>query len=782
MSIQILGYRTYQFLNPKTELYENKISDKFFERGWRAPSVKELFLNLDSYIKDIPEDERWDLHYTLADCYESKRMFKKQNTLAIDIDKADVEKVEYYLRHVAKITQLPKETFAIVTSGGGIHFLWELNNYFAESEEALKEYRKAYVALCRLLQKSIEDDGLPGTIDQGIIMKSATLRLPGTENRKYTPPRKAVLVKSEMETVDWDIWDVTKTSLKTVAGTLDVNELKKFPTPDVDFIKQECGFLRSCYNEPDKVTEQPWYAALSIVGRFPGGTAEAHKMSEGHYKYTFEETEAKAVQAIEKSGPATCARIGEFSAACETCPHRGSITSPIQLRGKDFIATKDTGFWIIVFDKKKGPYPSRPDYEGLRRYFEEKYQYLSTESGNVYTWANTHWVPMADLWIKNFAQENLDPKPNSGQVMEFVNLIQRTNPIKQEWFEETTRRRLNLGNGVLDLESMELQPHGQNFGFTKVLPYNYDKDATCPRFDLFMDEITCTNEELKRVLMEFMGYSFSGMEYQWHKCLMMTGDGSNGKSTFIDAMKALAGGSYSTLLLDQVGSEVSRHALIGRLFNMAEETPRKSLFESSLFKILSSGGEYTAKQLYHQPIEIQNNRTKFIFACNELPDTNDFTHGMIRRLLIVPFNATFTDDNMDTKLKQKLLNELPGILNRVIEGYFRLRNQDGFTKSSTIAAAIEEYKESQDVTAAWLHESIDYDNSNDAWFISSTALYTAYTLHCRKIGAYHASQTTFGKIVKRALKTNSETKRINGRMTRGYSGINPNSPALVQSF
>ena len=59
--IQILGLR--QFTDKETG--EVKLYDSHFNNGWRAPSVQELFTNLDSYIEQIPEDQRWNMFYTV---------------------------------------------------------------------------------------------------------------------------------------------------------------------------------------------------------------------------------------------------------------------------------------------------------------------------------------------------------------------------------------------------------------------------------------------------------------------------------------------------------------------------------------------------------------------------------------------------------------------------------------------------------------------------------------------------------------------------------------------
>ena len=56
--IQILGLRNHK----------GKTSTYFFNEKWRAPSVDNLLLNLDTYLKEIPDKEHYNLHFTLANC------------------------------------------------------------------------------------------------------------------------------------------------------------------------------------------------------------------------------------------------------------------------------------------------------------------------------------------------------------------------------------------------------------------------------------------------------------------------------------------------------------------------------------------------------------------------------------------------------------------------------------------------------------------------------------------------------------------------------------------
>jgi putative DNA primase/helicase len=82
---------------------------------------------------------------------------------------------------------------------------------------------------------------------------------------------------------------------------------------------------------------------------------------------------------------------------------------------------------------------------------------------------------------------------------------------------------------------------------------------------------------------------------------------------------------------------------------------------------------------------------KFMFACNTLPPSTDTTQGLYRRLLVVPFRATFTKDNMDRELRNKLKTEASGIFNKFLDGYDRLISQGRFSNSLAAEMEVEDY-------------------------------------------------------------------------------------------
>lgn len=71
----------------------------------------------------------------------------------------------------------------------------------------------------------------------------------------------------------------------------------------------QCGFIRYCRDNPATLPEPLWYAMISNVARTTGGISLCHQLSQEHPGYSAAETNQKMMQALDASGPHTCAWI-----------------------------------------------------------------------------------------------------------------------------------------------------------------------------------------------------------------------------------------------------------------------------------------------------------------------------------------------------------------------------------------------------------------------------------------------------------------------------------------
>jgi len=769
--IQILGLRDYQ-----TKEGKSGKAEKFFEKGWRAETVGDLFRDIEKHLAKIPEKERFNLYFTVANCFEEKgRKLKEQFIIPFDIDDIDTEKTQNYIDIFCKAIGANENEIGIISSGNGLQFFLELiepitdPNFFDDS-------RKYYGAICDDLNRFMKNAGLPGVADVSVWSKARLMRLPETWNIKPKKGKKrASLLQRFMVPKQWE--------LKKIARIPDVNSddciaseaLKKFPPPDTKGVLEGCEFLKWANAHQEEVTEPQWYAMLSVTALLENGFDLSHNYSKNHPSYDSGECDDKIRQAIDTAGPRTCDKIDKLWGKCHKCPWFNEVKSPILIKTPDYIKTETTGFHNISMDKNGNPKPGKPNYEDMRKFFVKKKPYLTIDSSEiVYTYEDTHWEECFPTYLKNFAQEHFDPIADTTKVNEFSNLVSRTNLIYANWFNDTITNKINFQNGILDTKTMEFTKHGKEYGFRYVLPYDYDVDAICPQFEKFLDEVTDGKEELGKVLLEFAGFSIANHQCKPAKALILIGDGANGKSTFIKVLQGLVGmDNYSALTLQDLKNEANRYQIDGKLFNIAEETPEKSLVDSSLFKNLVSGGEVVIKKLYKQPYRIQS-RCKLIMACNKMPHTTDSTGGMFRRLLLVPFTRQFTEgDNADMHIDDKLATELPGILNLVLKHYQGFRDRGNvFTSSEIIKGEIQSYQKSVDSVFTWFEDSCELKAADYGEPLSVLTMYDNFKYWAEKRGQKPDKYIEFGKKVRRFIPQDSFARKIvDGKKQTVVTGV-----------
>jgi putative DNA primase/helicase len=731
MNIQILGLRDY--IDPKDK--KTKKTERFFDRNWRAPSVPELLADPDKYLANIPLEERYNLYFTTAECVEEKgRKLLTQKVIPFDIDGIDTTKVRETWFAACEALGLIPERNGATFSGNGIWIFTNSSIYISE-ESYFETHRIYYKELCHKINTKLKAKGLAGKADPSVWSPARLARMPNTLNiKKDRENAKAYTLNAVMDG-QIDLIALSGVPLLTKEDQLDKNFMRGYPSPDAVEILSErgCGFLASCKETPNDLTEEQWYAMLGILDWLPNGRHYSHEYSRGYTGYSFEETERKAEQAKQNAGPRTCKNINQIWSKCGTCPHFNKITSPIQLRGKDFVITEKTGFWSYKQNKEGIVTPHKPEVMDLVKFFKRNHTFVSVpETQELFLYNGKHWEEKHTSYLQIYAKDNFTPSVPTHIYDEFKKNVLLTNVVQREWFFKSTNGMFNLQNGVFDMHKDLLIPHSPDFGFVTILPYNYDKDARCPLFDKFMEEVTLGRSDLTTLLLEFAGYSLSNDDNWLQKAMFLNGGGANGKSTYADVIRALAGSdNVSAQRLERLGNPVVNALLENKLLNISEETGAAALFDGQDFKELVSGGHINIKKLYKNQYEVVN-RTKFMLLCNELPMASDGSHGFFRRLVIVPFDAVFNEASRDPHILAKLSTELSGVFNLVLHHYKDLKARGTLTMASTASAAVNKYMVQADVASAWIRDNFELlDTATADKWVTSTDVYQEYSHNCQ---------------------------------------------------
>lgn len=103
---------------------------------------------------------------------------------------------------------------------------------------------------------------------------------------------------------------------------------------------------------------------------------------------------------------------------------------------------------------------------------------------------------------------------------------------------------LNVENGTINLRTGQLYPHSRPDLLTTLAPVYYDPDATCPLWLAFLHRIMGGNTEMVDFLRRAVGYALTG-DVSEQILFFLWGDGSNGKSTFINTILSILGKDYA---------------------------------------------------------------------------------------------------------------------------------------------------------------------------------------------------------------------------------------------
>lgn len=331
----------------------------------------------------------------------------------------------------------------------------------------------------------------------------------------------------------------------------------------------------------------------------------------------------------------------------------------------------------------------------------------------------------------------------------------------------------NVKNGLLNIYTKELKSHTPSFVSLYQFPTTYDPSAQCPLWNSCMDAWTegKEQEEKKLLLQQFAGYILSSSMF-YDKALFLVGDGGNGKSTFVNTLAFVIGEkSTSYIDLEDLYASFGMKGLIGKRLNIVEEVPG-NYYQSNKLKKLISGEEITINIKYKDQMHFIS-QVKFVFAVNIMPRVDDTTTATERRMAIVIFKNNFRDrPNVELRTNQGLLaKELPGIMNWMLEGAVKLRDNKGFIVTEEQKEALGEYRQENSSVEGFIADCLDFAEGK---IVDSAELYKEYQEWCKTDGRKFKSKISFSKEMTaygERYKKFSFFARSNSKGTSHFEGV-----------
>jgi len=305
---------------------------------------------------------------------------------------------------------------------------------------------------------------------------------------------------------------------------------------------------------------------------------------------------------------------------------------------------------------------------------------------------------------------------------------------------------INVLNGTLDLRAFELRPHDRSNLLTKLAPVIYDPSATCPTWEAFLQRVMGGDADLIGFLQRIAGYSLTG-DTSEQVLFLLYGSGANGKSTFLETLRAMIGEEYALQLRPEalmirkgetVPNDIAR--LKGARLVSARETEEGKRMAEALVKELTGGDTITARFLRQEYFDFRP-EFKLFLAANHKPVIRGTDYAVWRRIKLIPFTVTIPPEEQDKALGRKLLGELDGIFAWAVRGCLAWQ-RDGLQVPAAVEAATSAYKAESDTLAAFLAECTTQDGNAET---QASKLYAAYKSWCEDNGEMAITGTMFGR-------------------------------------
>lgn len=322
---------------------------------------------------------------------------------------------------------------------------------------------------------------------------------------------------------------------------------------------------------------------------------------------------------------------------------------------------------------------------------------------------------------------------------------------------------INTRNGTLCVGhdgSIALKKFDPADWLTYQLPYDYNRDLKDTLFKKYLNRVL-PDSESQNVLSEFIGTCLTPNTnplFKHEKMLMLLGGGANGKSVMAEIITALLASYVKHFSMDDIANPngYALAELSGMRLNYATEFDGK--IKPDLMKKLASGEPVTARRIYGAPFMLRN-YGRLMFNLNKMPHGVEHTHAFERRFLIIPFTQTISEQERDVTIAKNIIeNELPGVLNWVLDGLLRfIKNGYTFSKCDAAKVALEEYKLDTDSVKSYLNEREYVPAKDGGNFRVFKEIYNDYKVYCEENGLKPVSNK---EMIKRMTATKYIFKKI----------------------
>lgn len=362
--------------------------------------------------------------------------------------------------------------------------------------------------------------------------------------------------------------------------------------------------------------------------------------------------------------------------------------------------------------------------------------------------------------IKHIPQLN---RARRKEVLDYIDIsIRKDTPA-------TDAKYIAFKNGLLNIQDDTFEPFTPDVVVTNIIPHDYNADAYHELTDKTLDKISCNNKSIRALLEEMAGYCLYRRN-ELGKAFILTGNGSNGKSTYLNMIKSMLGKqNISVLDMKKLNDRFSTVMMYRKLANIGDDISDGYIDDSAEFKKIVTGESIDAEQKGQPKFNFEP-YVKLIFSANNIPRIGKGrdSRAVIRRLVIIPFNAQFksTDPDFVPFISDKLKCDeaIQYLILLGIKGLKRVLIDNQFTECEATEKELTEFEETNNPIIQYLNDTDKKEIQNK----STKEAYLSYTVYCSECGISALSHGEFTKQVKRHYDLIIADRRINGKRYRMF--------------
>ncbi len=355
-------------------------------------------------------------------------------------------------------------------------------------------------------------------------------------------------------------------------------------------------------------------------------------------------------------------------------------------------------------------------------------------------------------------------KQKRNEVLSYLDLLIRENTTPSD------AAFIAFKNGVYNIDTGEFRDFSPDLVITNKINWNYNPAAYSEIADKTLNKLACHDPKIRALLEEVIGYTFYRRN-ELRKAFILTGDKHNGKSTYLDMIAQLLGAENTTALdLKELGDRFKTAELFGKLANIGDDIGDEFIANPAIFKKVVSGDRVNAERKGQDPFDFTC-YAKQLFSANSIPRIKDKSGAVIDRLIIVPFEASFSknDPDYDPYIKYKLRDDvvMEYLINLGIAGLKRILETQGFTQSVKVQENLKEYEENNNPVLLFFQEQTEAEIVGRP----TKHVYQNYSAFCLSNSFQQLSNIEFSKQVKKFYGCEIKVSSVDGKSCRMFTKV-----------